>query len=481
MLIRISILILFTLSACSPHKVKHYQNPDLLIPEAYTASDQQSPWPRFWWTEFKSPMLDSLVSKALKNNLELKQAWERLNQVRAQGIIAGAALYPQVGLQAGASRIRNVDKSEAFTPLNSSAAGGGANSNFTVTQQEYSNRYFLAGSISYEIDLWQRIASGAKAAALRVDAAEAAQRQTQLVLSANVVRAWLNFQERAAQKALLNKQIGLSKTLLELIELRFGLGQGSALDVFQQQDQLLSTQSELPLVTVGQSTAQNSISILLAEAPQLFQLESPSVFLPQLPDFPELGSPETLLRTRPDLIVAWANLQAQDYELARALAERLPQLSVSLNTELSTGAWSSLFEREFGSLVGNLVAPLIDGGRRRAEVRRQRAILNERLHAFGQAYLEALKEIEDAIAFEKAQKDFLVLLDKRRKILQLSFDQARNRYMNGLDTYLSVLVSLQSLQRIERQLISENKVLLLNRVQLYLALGGLGKDQEEAV
>ncbi len=448
-------------SACSLHKVQDYEQPAVEVPQSYSEIHQipgarvDAPEPGArWWLAFEEPSLDEAVQIALSGNLDLRQAWNRLAQAEAVVSIQGAELYPQLGVQGSASR--------------SSAELGSSDLS--------AESYIVSTGLSYELDIWRRVADTRDAAKLDYFASRQDLEATALVLSGNVVSTWFAIQETKALLELVDEQIETSEALLRLTEARFTTGGGSALDVIQQRQQLESARSEIPVIQARLENLRHRLAILLGYAPkrsmdQILARE-PGEQLPELPAFPSLVKPADLLLTRPDLRAARLRLQSADHEVAAAVADRLPRLSISFDYDFRAVDASELLQSEFLSLSGGLIAPLIDGGRRRAEVRRRKAIVDERLNAFGQTYLGALGEIEDALVSERYQLELITKLQGQVELGEVSLRQSRLRYVNGLVDYLSVLAAVQSLQDLERRLILEQRTLLENRATLYRAMGG---------
>ena len=107
-----------------------------------------------------------------------------------------------------------------------------------------------------------------------------------------------------------------------------------------------------------------------------------------------------------------------------------------------------------GALVGEAVAPIFDGGRRSAEVDRTRAVVEERVHAFAQVTLQALKEVDDALALEARQVEHLKVLQRSVEQARETLSEARSRYASGLTDYLPVLSAVKTLQASERRAVS---------------------------
>ena len=137
-----------------------------------------------------------------------------------------------------------------------------------------------------------------------------------LLLTGSVVDVWFILQEQKALLALLQEQIEISQELLDLTEVRFGVGAGSAVDVLQQRQQLEATRAEIPIVRSRLNTAYNQLAVLLGTTPGALDTRIPDGVLPDLPPFPQLGEPATLLVSRPDLRAAQLRLQAADFRVA---------------------------------------------------------------------------------------------------------------------------------------------------------------------
>jgi len=194
--------------------------------------------------------------------------------------------------------------------------------------------------------------------------------------------------------------------------------------------------------------------------------------LPSAGPLPHTGLPADLLTNRPDIRAAWMRLTAADWDIAAARANRLPTISLSASAIFSSGRFDLLFDNWVRTLAGSLTAPLFDGGSRRAEVERTRAVAEENLAIYSRTVARAFREVEDALVTESSQKAYIALLEEQLDATRLSLENARLQYRNGRSTYLSYLVAWTSVQRLERQLVNERATLIKNRIALHLALGG---------
>ena len=438
------------LAGCTPYELRDLRSPAVVMPESFDAPAPVLAVPEHWWLAFDEPGLDETVTQAFAENLDLRQAWARLQQAMAQATIVGAPVYPEVNLDGGAERSRTDSDGNRL----------------------YGNQFRLGLGLTWELDLWQKIANRAEAARLLATATRDDVEQTALLLSGTVVDLWFTIQEQEQLLMVLGEQIQASRDQLEVVELRYGRGVGSALQVLQQRLQLAQVVSEVPTVEAELEVTKNQLAILLGRAPQFTIEPLPAPVLPELPAFPILPAPRELLDSRPDLRAAYKRLAAADLEVAAAIADMLPTIRISLDAAFSSPSLSTLFDDTIASMGGSLLQPVFDADRRGAEVDRRKGLMLERASAFSEVFLVALREIKDAIDRELNQ---VVLLEEIREqvgIATATLAEARFSYANGQNEYLDVISALQSLQSVQRREVTVRKQLLATRASLYLALGG---------
>ena len=245
-----------------------------------------------------------------------------------------------------------------------------------------------------------------------------------------------------------------------------------ALQVYQQRQQLEGVRAQLPAARSLLETNVNALSVLQGQPPECDVPFSVTASLPALPPLPELGTPAALVDARPDLRAARDRLAAADREVAAAVADMLPTISFSLGYDFNSSSFSDPFTSGVSSIGGSLLQPLFDNDRRGAEVVRRRAIVQERLDAFSQTYLTALREVEDAVVRERNQLDLLAEIALQLDLADRQLQAARTSYGDGVAEYLDVISAVQTQQSLQRQQVSAHKQLLSYRTALYRALGG---------
>ncbi|MCK5805690.1 MAG: TolC family protein, partial [Lentisphaeria bacterium] len=155
-----------------------------------------------------------------------------------------------------------------------------------------------------------------------------------------------------------------------------------------------------------------------------------------------------------------------------ARAARLPTLSLSASVALSSPDIGRIFDNWLASLAANLVAPILDGGRRKAVVNRDRALADARFIAYRDTVLVAMREVTEALVRERWRGEALSRLQSEADYATQMLEETQRRYRNGLSDYLPVLSAFSIKQNADRALVRARHSLLANRVSLHQALGG---------
>jgi NodT family efflux transporter outer membrane factor (OMF) lipoprotein len=443
------------LVACSPFAPAPMPNAPGQLPDTFSLYSGKLDASLPWWESVGSPELSRLIKAALSDNFSLKEAWFRLEQARSLAVQAGADRYPDLSANAGVELARRRSENtfgESFDTIGEETYGAGLVSN-------------------YELDLWGRIRSQQEAALLTVDATKADLQTAAITLAAEVADRWVRIVAQRLQKQLLEKQLQNNRIFLDLIELRFRKAMVSALDVYQQRQVVENVRAQIPLVEAEIRLLMHELAVLLGRPPQS-NLELSQMDMPVIGQLPALGLPADLLANRPDVRAAGLRLQATEWQVAAARANRLPAIRLAAGAQYGRNDLDLLFDTWLLSLAANLTAPIFDGGRRAAEVDRTQAEADENLWAYRRIVLTAIKEVEDALENETRQLEHIEGLIAVREAAQNGLQEAIGRYRNGLSDYLPVLTQLLVVQDLERDLISQRALLVLYRVGLYRALGG---------
>ncbi|MBL7115560.1 MAG: efflux transporter outer membrane subunit [Kiritimatiellae bacterium] len=453
-----TLTLLLLVAGCKTVTPSRDNSTDGYIPEHYVSMSGSYQAQDRWWKTFGSDELNKLVERALTDNLSLAQAEARLRQSQAIAKKAGANRYPEVNLSAStAANRRRAEVKQA----------DGTSSRKTIDTDTYD----LGLAASYEVDLWGRVRSLQNAAALSAMASRQDLEAGAMTLVAQITELWLKQSEYRAQLTILEEQLKSNKTTLDLIRLRQRKSLASALDVYQQEQAVAATEALLPQVRSLLDVTLHQIAILTGNPPGKGTHAENHTF-PAITELPDTGIPSLLLSQRPDIQAALLRLKAADNETAVAEADRMPALRLTGRYSHESESIDELFDNWLLNLAAGLTAPLLDGGRRQAEVDRAEALADERLAAYRETVLVAIREVEDALARERHQREFVQATEKELAAAQGALREARQRYRKGIINYLPVLQALTTEQRLQRAQITQHRQLLSLRVQLHRAVGG---------
>ncbi len=435
-------LLLLGLVGCANRSVVRDFPARPLLP--FSASGQTD-MPDRWWTAFGDPALNFQVEQALGENFELAIALQRLRAAQALTRREASDLFPDV---------------DGFITTDSTFGPGPDQTRVT-----------WGLDAAYQVDLWGQIKSRVEAERLRAEATGADYHAVALSLAAEVARTWFSLVEAHAQLELLEEQVETNRNGLKAQELRFGSGFVRSPDVLRQRQLVESTLEQAVVVRAQVEVLEHQLAVLLGQVPQQASYET-GAELPELPPLPYAGLPSELLLRRPDVRADYLALAAADRDLASAITDQYPRLDLTGSVINAANSPETLFRDWFVSIGGQLIAPLLDGGQRRAEVDRTAAVVCQRFHEYGQTMLIAFQEVEDSLALERYQIERIKRLNTQVTLAQQASEQLLEQYWIGDAAYLDILSSIQAQQRLQRETLSARLDLILIRIGLYLALAG---------
>ena len=434
---------------------------DVTVPPAWTAAEVSTgPLDADWWSAFGDSALTATVETALAHNYDLQAAAARVQQAAAAAVVAEAGLQPSVQTAFNGSRRR---QNFVGFPI------PGAEERVLST---ISTNLGVSLDVLWELDLWGRLRADAQAALADLQASGADLRGAQLSIAGQTVKAWISLAEMEQQIRLAREAVDSYRDSADQVRNRFEAGLRSPLDLRLALLSLANAEALLQQRLQQRDAATRQLQLLIGEYAN-GRVAVPDD-LPPPPALVPAGLPAELVTRRPDLLAAERRVVAAEARLSVRRADLLPSFSLTGSTGVATDALRSLVDGDFAvwSLLSNVVAPLWQGGRLRAEIDREEARVAETLAGYANTALLAFAEVETALAAE-------AFLEERQRHLAASAQQARaaerlaeERYRAGLDTFIPVLESQRSAVQAESDLLAARRLHLENRVDLYLALGG---------
>ena len=404
-----------------------------------------------WWELFDDPVLYELVTTALENNRDVKIAVARIEEARASLGFTKADQYPRIDIE-GDARTGN------FL--------GGGRSDTTDTSA------YIAPTLSWEIDFWGKFRRSTESAQADLLASEYALRTIQLSLISEVASTYYLLLDFRRRLQISIRTLESRMYSLDIIEQRFKEGIIPELDVNQSQIQKEIAQASIPLFERQIAQTENALNILLGRLPGAIQGEESlgdQLVAPEIP----AGLPSSLLERRPDVAQTLYQLQAQTARIGVAEALRLPAISL---TGLLGVASAELSNRTSEGVVWNagasLAGPLFNFGKNQRRVEIEEARTRQALFFYENTVLTAFREVEDALVAVETLKRQVEAVDRQAKAARNANELSKDRYDQGITSYLEVLETERQLFSAELDLSELRQQRLSAYVGLYKALGG---------
>jgi len=446
-----------------------YHRPTADVPQAWhpdapwhEAAPNDAAWKGHWWEVFQDPALDPLVEQALLGNQNLHVAAARLDQARSQVTVARSYLYPDVGLQASASR----SKTSANRPLAS----------YSIPNQSIvQNNFTLGPFVNYEFDLFGRVRREVEGYRAAAEQAAADFENTRLMLTAQLASDYFTLRELDAEIDVVNHSLALERDALDFVASRHDLGLATGLDLAQQQALVQSSSAQLELLQVQRAQNEHAIATLVGSPAPGFSIAAVATAgrLPALP----VGLPSDLLQRRPDVAAAERSMAAANARIGVARAAYFPTIQLMPlvpSVGWQSSAVSSLFNAPSELWAAGLSATqtLFDAGRTRANVHIAEQDYTAAVASYRQTVLTAMEEVENGITGLASLDQAAREADASVESSQRAFDIANERYKGGLAVYLDVLTAQQALLGNQRQAVQIHGQQFLTAVYLVKALGG---------
>ena len=421
-----------------------------------------------WWTEFADTNLNNFITEALNRNLNLSIAAANINAAAAQAISAGASLYPQADLQVNGAR-----RKQNFIGLPIPGADKGEVLSTTTST------YGVSLNISWELDVWGRIRAEQSAAYSQFQASQADYIGTQVSIAAQVCKAFFAVVTTQKQLELAQATYDNWKLSTEQVNQRYLSGLSSSLEYRLSLSNLSLAEAALAANSAQLDITKRQLELLLKRYPSASIITRND--LPEVNSEVPPGIPANIIARRPDLVAAERRLASADQSLKSAERALYPRISLTASGGTSTADLKNLVNGDFGiwSLAGNLMQPIFQGGRLRANIDFNDAQTKLAMAEYEKSVLNALAEVENALTNE-------YYLAEREKALKKAAEQslgARNlaeiQYSRGVSDFLTMLESTRSAFDTESRYINAKRERLNARIDLYLALGG-GFNAEES-
>jgi multidrug efflux system outer membrane protein len=433
-----------------------YERPEVPVPEGWvepvrtdtTIADLP------WWEVFADTTLQNLIELALVENKDLLTSAARIEEARANLGFTKADLYPRLDGSAGASRSKT---SEQLPPL----------------LGEHHNDFFLAADASWELDLWGKLRRATEAARGEYLATEEGYRALTLSLVSDVASLYFGLRDLDARLEISRRTLAGRQESTTLIRSRFEGGIAPELDLNQAEIEEAEAAASVASLDRQVIQTEYALSVLLGHAPGAIPRGRALTDQPIPPEIPA-GLPSELLERRPDVLVAEQQLAAQTARIGVAQALRFPSLSLTGSYGLESNDLENITENgaSFWNIGANLLGPIFNFGKNKAQVEVERARTEQLLHQYELAVLQGFREVEDALVAIRTFREEHAARTRLVTAAQNAVRLSRARYDSGFTNYLEVLDLERSLFSAELAASQTLQQQLVSVVQLYKALGG---------
>ncbi|HEJ9058413.1 TPA: efflux transporter outer membrane subunit [Serratia fonticola] len=452
------ILLPLLLSGCGSLTKSDYQRPMLSVPAEWRMQDTGSGYLQHtdhWWDNFADPQLSMLIGRALTSNNDLAIAGIQLQQARLAAGLTDTNLTPDVSVTGSANNSKNLR-------------------NNTTPTESYSTTL----SLSYELDLWGKLARAREQAQWQAEATEQDRQNTALTLIGNTAQYY--WQIANLNQKIKQQQAGLAigQQTLALVQSRYASGAAGQLDLLQAQQSLINRENTHRTLQQQREENRNALAILFNSSPTDRQAERSSLDINQDVPIAKLLPVEVIAR-RPDVKAAEGRLRAA---LAGSDVQRL-SFYPSLSLAASLGSASSIFSQWFSdpvrTLGANAALPFVQWNTVQLTIEKSDLDVKQAAIVFRSQVYNALADVDNAMSQRLSYQQQKINQQQNLQLSQQRLVLARSQYQAGAVSFQSLLDAEDDLLTIETNLSDLQYNYLNATMKLWLALGGgVEKDSD---
>ena len=412
--------------------------------------------PGQWWTLFRSPELNALVEEALRANPDVSAAQAALRQANELVYADQASLFPSVGA--------NLSKTREKV---SGASTGAASAPILTLSSASLN-------VSYAPDVFggtrRQIESSTAQAQYQRFALEA----TYLTLSTNVVNTAVNLASLRDQIAATGQIVQLQSDQLDLLQAQRRLGAIADTDVLTQQTALAQTRATLAPLQKQLAQTRNQLMSYLGRFPNQDKGERFNLASLHLPQELPVSLPSALVSQRPDVRAAEAQLHEASANIGVAVANQLPQFSITGSLGSTVASGSKLFSAGSGvwSLAGAIAQPLFDAGALEHRKRAAVAAYDQSAAQYRGTVITAFQDVANVLRALEADAEALKQQVAAERSAQASLALVQAQYRLGAVAYINLLTAQQTYQNTVLTRVQAQAVRYSDSAALFQALGG---------
>ncbi|WP_397384102.1 efflux transporter outer membrane subunit [Prosthecobacter sp.] len=408
-----------------------------------------------WWRRFHDPVLDALITDALRSSTTVRSALEKITEYRAR---------------------RNVEAANLFPTLTANQSGAGTRTDSRITGTTFNSESYKASfNTSWQVDLFGKQYQNLKAAGADLEKISENYYGAQVTLASDVATAYVALRSAEGQLAVVENSLITRRETVQLTQWLEQAGTGDALDTQRSLTTLEQARTTMPALRLSIEQARNQLAFLSGRTPGSLdaQLARPRS-VPEMPAGMATGIPADTLRQRPDVRAAERALEAAFFRTQNARRQRLPSLTLTGSIGMEALKQGHIFSPEsmLASIVAGFATPVIDAGRLRQNVRILTSQQRQALIAYESTVLNAFTEVENALAAVQRYNEQLHILNHALSAAREAAKLSALQYSAGQVDLLVSLDAQRTLLTFEQQQVTTTAQCANASIQLYKALGG---------
>ena len=438
------ILAAFLLGGCAVTQInENYEQ--ILLKEDVSADIKIN---REWWTSYGEARLNELISLALKNNIDLAKSAVAVNKALAQAGVLQADLVPSFNANLGAETGKNIK------------TGG-----------SWNESYKSGVSLSYEIDLWRKLANSADAAMWEANATKYDLEAARLALINSVADAYFEAKYQKESINLYEKTLKNYEELEAIIKAKFELGKEEELSLNQVKSSVISSKNRILNAAKSLDAAEKTLRNLLNVRPE-FELNLGGNLSYISPQGVNLNVPLYVIGARPDLQAAISRIK--EALLGVKVSEKSFYPSITVGAGLSGSGDSASEGLKLNFLSGNIAInlPFLNYSKLKSKLKISELEFEAMKLNYAQTLTTALNEIE--ASYKNLQKDEAVLRNLNENLRNLSSisDIYKLKYDYGKTELKNYLEAQNSLLEGRIGLLAQKYKILQDEIGIYKATAG---------
>ncbi len=411
-----------------------------------------------WWNIYQDEQLNALEGQVTGANQNIKAAFARLQQARAQARIERSFLFPTVTVDPSVTRSRQSLNGPTYSPPKPATG----------------NDFVLDAAVSYELDLWGRIRNSAASARANEQASAADLATLDLSTHAELASEYFTLRSEDTQQDLLDRTATDYASALDLTQKLYDGGAAALADLDQAKAQLQTALTQAADMRLRRAQTEHALAVLLGRSPSTFHLEPQQLKPDVAPPSIDPGLPSALLERRPDVAAAERRVAAANAQIGVARAAYFPVFSL-LGTagfeSTQASNWITAPSRLW-SVGPSAVLTVLDGGLHRAQSAQAHAAYDEQVANYRNTVLVAYQDVEDNLAALRQLQQESVSEAAAVEATTSALEQAEYRYKAGIVTYLEVVVAENAALAARLSAADIQVRRMIASVQLVKALGG---------